>query len=152
MKHTNHQRIEVFCNHFAGAFLVPRADLLSYPLVRTKQKKIEWPEEDLQELSLVFKVSKEVILRRFLILGLTTEDFYQDKREEWYEKWEEEKKKEGGRRNMARECLRDKGVPFVSLVLEAYESERITLSDVADYLGTRLQYLSQIEELARASI
>ncbi|MBA7609837.1 hypothetical protein ES703_17031 [subsurface metagenome] len=152
MKHTNHQRIEVFCNHFAGAFLVPRADLLSYPLVRTKQKKIEWPEEDLQELSLVFKVSKEVILRRFLILGLTTEDFYQDKREEWYEKWEEGKKKEGGRRNMARECLRDKGVPFVSLVLEAYESERITLSDVADYLGTRLQYLSQIEELARASI
>jgi Zn-dependent peptidase ImmA (M78 family) len=32
--HTEAERMEVFCNHFAGAYLVPENDLLNHPIVK----------------------------------------------------------------------------------------------------------------------
>lgn len=156
MRHENRERIEVFCNYFAGAFLVPKDALLNHELVRANSKKTEWTDEVLEKLSWrEFKVSREVILRRLLILEHTTEKFYKNKREEWRlqreEKEKEGKREKKGRRYKPTECIREKGVPFISLVLEAHSRDYITYSDVADYLGVRLQYLSKIEELVRKS-
>jgi len=157
MGYRNTQEIEIFCNHFAGAFLVPRTNLLSHERVK-KQKGIEWSEEDLGKLAGFFKVSKEVILRRFLVLDKTTEKFYNHKKSEWHKEWEEKKKKKEdaeekkGWRNVPSECLRNRGIPFISLVVEAYEAERITSTDVADYLGIRLQHLPTIEALIRKPV
>jgi hypothetical protein len=37
------------------------------------------------------------------------------------------------------------GVPYVRAVLDALHSDRITLSDVSDYLGVRVKHLPKIE-------
>jgi Zn-dependent peptidase ImmA (M78 family) len=136
--------IEIFCNHYAGAFLVPGDSLLKHELIQPFKGSIEWPDDILDKLSKDFKVSNPVILRRLLELKRTTKDFYVKKLEEW-----RPHKSGGGGRDMARECLRNNGGTFVSLVLNAYGRERITPADVADYLGTRLQHIPEIERLMK---
>lgn len=145
--------IEQFCNHLAGAVLVPKNDLLNHKLVQGVNIT-EWPDEILQKLAADFKVSREVILRRLTLLKQASSNFYKRKREEWKvelarkKKLEREKpKEEGFVRNMPRECIRENSVPFISLVLEAHTQGIITYNDVADYLGIRLKHLPKIEQL-----
>lgn len=59
------------------------------------------------------------------------------------------KLKKGGGPPPPRKCIQENGVPFVSLVLESYAKEKITYSDVADYLGIRLKHLPKVERLVR---
>jgi Zn-dependent peptidase ImmA (M78 family) len=66
---------EVFCNHTAGAALVPRALLLSDPIVKS-HRGIVWEDGELKSLAAAHSVSREVILRRLLIAGRTTQVFY----------------------------------------------------------------------------
>lgn len=151
MKHRNRFPVEKFCNHFAGAFLVPREALLNHKLVKSSKSYTEWPQEEIEELTGYFKVSWETVLRRLLILDLTTERFYQMKREQWQKKWEEkenvEGKKKGGGPLSPIKCFSENGAPFVSFVLEAYREEKISSTDVADYLGVKLKHLPDIEQL-----
>ena len=141
--------IEEFCNHFAGAILVPRDALLNHELIKSSRYQLQWSDEILKELAKSFKVSREVILRRLVILGLADKGFYISKREEW-----EATKypRKGGRRNPPEECIRKNGTPFVSLVLESHRKDKITYRDVADYLAVRLKYLPKVEQLIGGKI
>ena len=93
-----------------------------------------------------FKVSREVVLRRLLILGRTTERFYQQKRREWERPLRRPK---GGRRVPPKQCVRQNGIPFTSLVLESARQEKITYRDVSDYLSIGLKHLPAVESLLR---
>jgi len=139
----NEDRVEKFCNRFAAAVLVPREILLGHPLVGSRGTPGEWREETLGKLASHFKVSKEVVLRRLLTFNLATQHFYEKKREEWKKK----ARLHWGRQNPPRRCVQERGVPFVSLVLESQRKDRITYSDVADYLGIRLKHLPKVEQL-----
>lgn len=152
---------EKFCNHFAGAVLVPQNSLLRHSLVRPHTHSSEWSNYELIRLVRDLKVSQEVILRRLLICGLTTRDFYLRKREESRAREELIRREEKERRRKRREyipipqpmrCIKENGIPFVSLVLDAHGQERITFSDVADYLGVHLKYLPKIEKLAESRV
>lgn len=154
--------VEAFCNRFAGAFLVPKECLIKHPQVISKENKNVWSEKSLQSLSKSFKVSKEVILRRLLIFGYTTHEFYNEKRRDWAileEQKQKEKEKQnqeedqdnkktrgGGGRNVARECIQQNGAPIVSLILESYYDNRLNKCDVADYLEVSLKHLPKIEK------
>lgn len=146
--------IEKFCNHFAGAFLVPKDALLNHHrLIGLKRYPPVWSDEILQEIAKSFKVSQEVILRRLLILGLSTADFYKRKHEEWEIKTKEEQgQKKWGKSNPPKKCIQENGVPFVSLVLETYREEKITYSNVADYLAIRLKHLPKIEQIVKGTV
>lgn len=137
--------IERFCNHFAGALLVPREDFLEHKLtdeILSSPKKFN---ELLYKLAKEFKVSQEVILRRMSVLGLINKEVYEKKRKEWQKKeWQERK---GFEPDQARRCIREKGISFVSLVFEAYKQEKITYNDVADYLNLRFKYIPKVVEL-----
>lgn len=140
--------VEIFCNHFAGALLVARDDLLGHHLVVREDRPREWPNRTLGRLAKEFKVSREVILRRLLISRRTSRQFYQIKHEEWETKARErQERKGGGRRDPPKECVQHNGAPFVSLVLESYRNDRITCSDVSDYLNIRLKHLPKVEGL-----
>jgi hypothetical protein len=95
-------------------------------------------------------VSKEVILRRLLIAGLTSKEFYSTKRSEWMKKEKKPKSAKGIKRDIPKECLQRNGEPLTSLVLDSYRNDRITTSDVADYLGIRVQHIPRIERLLEA--
>ena len=136
--------IEKFCNHFAGAFLVPAEKLLNhYLVIQNKQSRI-WDKHNLNVIANEFKVSKEVILRRLLILGRTTNDFYK----RWREKYVKEYRPFGkGRRDPAKACIKERGDKYVSMVFSAYEQAKINTLDAADYLGVKIDQIPKVHEL-----
>ncbi|MDD2756420.1 MAG: XRE family transcriptional regulator, partial [Methanothrix sp.] len=144
--------IEAFCNFFAGCVLIPKDGLLSHRLVAGRTSSYKWPERTLGTISNDFKVSKEVILRRLLIAGLTSREFYSLKHNDWMkkEKKQESSKGKSIKRDIPRECLQRNGTPLTSLILDSYRNERITTSDVADYLGIRVKHIPRIEKLLEA--
>jgi Zn-dependent peptidase ImmA (M78 family)/DNA-binding XRE family transcriptional regulator len=139
--------VEQFTNRFSGEFLVPGPALLGHPVAQSHTGE-EWENDDLYELGRQFKVSREVILRRLLIIGSTTRSFYERKRAEW-EASRKEIRPKRGRRVPARQCLRQNGVPFTSQVLEAAGRDIITYRDVSDYLSIGLKHLPAVETLLR---
>lgn len=143
------KRVEQFCNRFSGEFLVPPEALLDHPLVQAHGKPTARDDEDLHQIARQFKVSREVILRRLLILGRTTERFYRHMRDEWERKLKDRQKPKPGRRIPPRQCVRQNGVPFTSLVLESARQEKITYRDVSDYLSIGLKHLATVESLLR---
>ncbi len=142
------KRIERFCNYFAGAFLVPKQDLINHRLLKTLKSDRDISDDYLKELAGDFKVSQEVILRRLVIIGRSSEKLYLKKREEWEARAKEQRKlKRSGRKIPSRACVQENGVLFVSLVLNSYGAEKITLRDISDYLGIRLKHLPKVEQL-----
>jgi len=138
------QRTEVFCNHVAGACLVPQDDLLARPVVRQHQGDA-WGDDELGGLARTYRVSREVVLRRLVILGLASPAFYEQKRIE-FQKQYRERRREKGFVPQSTNILSAAGRPFVRVVLEAFYEDRITASDVSDYLGVRLKHLDRIGE------
>ena len=146
---SNEERTEVFCNRVAGEVLVPRYSLLENNIVGSKVGKLEWTDFELRNLAKRYSVSVEVILRRLLILGKTTDDFYQSKRRtflESYDDLDKQRKEVGKYAPYHRLVIRSLGKFYINLVLNAYRQEIITSSDVSDYLGTKLGSLNKIEE------
>lgn len=145
---------EVFCNHAAGAALVPRTQLLVEPEVRDQHGLTAWHDGVIDALATRYRASREVVMRRLLILGRTTPDFYKKKRAQYAKEYlafvaaQKAKAKEqegGGFAPPDRLALSTAGPLFTRLVLEGYDREIITSSDVADYLDIRLKHLPKID-------
>lgn len=136
------QKTEVFCNHVAGAALVPQEHLLAHPVVRQHPSQ-RWNPSDIELLSSEFSVSREVILRRLLTFQLTTVSFYQQARRELQREYERRPKGKGGP-SPSVNVVSAAGKPFARIVLEAFYADRLTSSEVSDYLGVRLKHLKKI--------
>jgi Zn-dependent peptidase ImmA (M78 family) len=140
------ERIEVFCNHVAGATLIPKHLLLQQSVVSQHSSKPEWEESDLEWLGSRFGTSKETVLRRLLILGRTNKDFYRVKREQYRKEWDDAQKKEkGGFAPPHQMAISRSGRKFLDIVLRSYYRKKITLSDVSSLIGVRLKHLPKIE-------
>lgn len=140
------RRVEVYCNRVAGAILVPRHELLHEDIVLRKEGDVIWTDEEIIELANKYQVSREALLRRLLICGRTTQDFYQKKRDEFRKKYEKPKKYQGG--GFAppyRMAISTAGPSFVRLVLHSYYQDKITTSDLCDFLNVKLQHMGKIE-------
>ncbi|MGP8068116.1 MAG: helix-turn-helix domain-containing protein [Thermoplasmata archaeon] len=137
--------VEAFCNHFAGALLVPAESLLS----ELPDWKLEL--DDIRDLSTRFQVSSEVILRRLLILGRLKQTEYSglvsEVRAPFVGKKRLERPMTGGR-DIAVARVNEYGGTFVSVILESARRGEINASDVADLLDIRLKHLESIESLA----
>src|SRR5262249_53929983 len=144
-----------FCNHAAGASLLPREYLLHDPIVTAAPAgRVEWDDEILAALARRYAVSREVVLRRLLIIGRTTEAFYATTRQrllgEYQAREEPERETEAEfRRNMPQETVGQFGPAFVRLVLDTYHRQRITLNDVSAYLGVALKHIPGVEQAVR---
>ncbi|HEU4509598.1 MAG TPA: XRE family transcriptional regulator [Pyrinomonadaceae bacterium] len=147
------QAIEVFCNEVAGEALVPQAWLLAETVVRDHGRQTEWPDGLIQALARRYRVSRETILRRLLVAGYTTQRFYEAKREQY--KLEYEARVEAAARQIKESdkeirispstvAVYESGRMFIQLVLESYRRDKITLSQVSDYLEVRTKHLDRI--------
>jgi Zn-dependent peptidase ImmA (M78 family) len=150
------QRVEVFCNKVAGAALLPRHLLLHDPIVAAAEAgRVDWADETLEALARRFAVSREVVLRRLLIAGRTSEAFYAAARQRFLAEYRAREEREQQveaeyRRNMPRETVGHFGPMFVRLVLNTYYQRRITLNDVSAYLGVGLKHISRVEQVVGA--
>ena len=46
-----------------------------------------------------------------------------------------------------RRAVRTLGQPFIRLILDAYYNDRITTSDLSEYIGVRIKHIPDIEGL-----
>lgn len=136
-------KIEKFCNHFAGAFLVPAENLLDHSFVKQNKSTI-WENQVLNPIANDFRVSKEVILRRLLILGRTSNDFYKRWRVEYVKEYRPFGR---GEKNPAKTCIKERGEKYVSMVFSAYNQAKINTLDTADYLGVKIDQIPKVQEM-----
>jgi Zn-dependent peptidase ImmA (M78 family) len=137
---------EVLCNRVAGMMLVPDAALLeAIRPMSAALSKGTIGDNELRILSRQFAVSQEVVLRRVLILGYVSLEFYQRKQDELRKAYEHGREQDGGFALPHQLAVRDLGKQYIRVVLGAYHQETITSSDVSDYLGIRLKHLPKIE-------
>lgn len=138
--------IESFCNRVSGALLFPRAEFLGSDVVRRHGlRNPEWTDEELGGLSRDFGGSREAALVRLLTLGLTTRQYYQSKREEFLEQYRQAQKLAKGFAPPHVVALASAGPAFTGIVVESFNREKITASDVADFLQVRLKHLADIQ-------
>ena len=149
---TDEERIEVFCNAVAGSALVPTEHLRSHPVViQHRPERLEWDDAEIEALSTTFACSREVVVRRLLALRRASVGFYEKKREA-YEKDLEQirlrkaKSQKPMKRNIPSETVSALGRPFISLALETYHQQRITLNDLSDMLGVKSRHIEKIEK------
>ncbi len=142
-------RVEAFCNHVAGATLFPRDALLRTNTVLAHKKgDIAWDDEELKELSRHFGGSREAALVRLLALGLTTQRYYEEKHKGFLRSYSEQRERDrlkGGFAPPHEVALTSAGPTFTGLVIESFNRERITASDVSDYLQIRLKHLAEVQ-------
>lgn len=143
-------KIEVFCNAVAGEALVPTDWLQAIPVVH-QHNKSEWNDEEIDNLSERFGVSRVVILRRLLTIGKTTEYFYKQKSEQFEAEYrikinQEKAEKKPIKIQQHYKVLNQTGRKFARLVIDSYHQNKISLLDVSEYLGTKLTHLPKIEQ------
>ncbi len=146
---SRNSRVEVFCNHVAGAALVPASALVNHGLVQSNEDPEGWTEATLDRLARDFAVSSLVVLRRLLMLGRTTPRFYETFQTEVIaraEKYRAERPPQEGGPPRPVMVVADLGRAFTGTVLDAYKSRVITASDVSEYLRVRVPQIAAVQE------
>jgi Zn-dependent peptidase ImmA (M78 family) len=149
------QQVEVFANHVAGSALVPKATLLTHEILAEVRNPQNWSEEALDILARDFCVSQEVVLRRLLIAGRTTPEFYAAKRRQYLAQMERQETardevSDDFRRNMPLEAASNLGA-FARLVLTSYYSDTINLTDASKLLGVKADKVSAVNDYLKVS-
>lgn len=142
---TEDERVEIFCNMVAGAALVPAAYLLQEPLVKNKPKYTDWSDEEIRTLAARYGTSRETLVRRLLILGRVTERFYREKREQYRQEFAARRRRLSGFAPPDVMAVSRAGKLFARLVISSYYQDRVSASDVSDFLEVRLKHLRKIE-------
>lgn len=144
------QSIEAYCNHVAGAMLVPFGELLAQPTVERANNRTQWGEDDLATLRKTFWASREAVLRRLLMSEKTSLTFYRRMREEYRQQHAgDEGASAGGFASFPRRVVLANGRFLTSLVVDAYDSSVITGSDLSRILGTKLDHLPKILDVLK---
>ena len=138
--------IEIFCNRVAGASLIPKEDLLQENLVKKKSMTDNWDNHELKFLANLYGTSREVVLRRLLILNKTTHEIYEKRKRDFLEEYRSlSKKQKNAIVPPYRKAISQLGNLFSRLVFDNYYHNHITVSDVSDFLGVKLKHFSKIE-------
>lgn len=138
--------VEIFCNKVAGATLVPRTSLFQEPEVVNHGHEKEWSDVAIKSLANRYGASREVILRRLVLFGRASEQFYRIKRKQYYEEYIKFlNKKKPGYPKHHHIIISRTGKLFARLVFESFYRDILTLGDVSEYLGTKVKHLTTIE-------
>lgn len=131
------RRVEIFCNQFAGTFLVPQ-DALAAAL----RGQAVTPEF-VRDLSRQFHVSQLVVWRRLLDSRRIDRATYEDAQRRGADGAPYRPRPGGDYYNTQLAYL---GRHFVALALSQYHQRRITTEQVADYLDVKPKNLAKLEE------
>lgn len=132
------KRIEQFCNALAAEILMPSDDF-SFQL--ESLTKINDPS--IQMLANRYHVSREAVLRRILDRGLVQQEYYEAK----VNQWEEEFEKGGSGGDYYATQSTYLGERYLQLVFSKHYQGRLTLEQVADYLGVKTKSVAGLEEM-----
>lgn len=146
---------EVYCNAFAGEFLVPSQALLGHALVAGHHGS-EWKDSILRGLASDFAVSRETVLRRLLTVGLTTTSVYERERERLQTEYQEytlrvaqqrQKRKKSSGPPWPDRVVHSRGAVFSGQVIGAHLAGAISAAEASSYLGTTPRHLQGIQDI-----
>lgn len=133
--------IEVFCNRFASELLVPSDDFSA----RVGDERPN--DEFIAALADLYRVSREVILRRFLDLRRVTKSTYEEKARAWASDYERHAETASGG-DFYRTRVSYLSPRLLREVMSRYSRGTIDTSQAADYLGVKPSHIPGIEEIA----
>jgi Zn-dependent peptidase ImmA (M78 family) len=134
--------IEVFCNKFAGEFLVPTNDISKYI------SSSNFSNDKIQDLANIYGVSKDVILRKFFDLNCISRNLYLEKVTELRNMHPKSKKdaelpnKEGhSYYNIQKSYY---GKKYIELCFNSYYSNKISIEQLSDFMNMKINLLETI--------
>ncbi|KAF0226391.1 MAG: hypothetical protein FD175_3047 [Beijerinckiaceae bacterium] len=130
--------IERWCNRFAGCFLMP-ADLVRRKIGSIGDISEGIEDAPLKSLSEWFAVSRHAMLVRLVELGVVNPDFYWGKMRQQFSAEEAAYKSFGRPKYYGSRYRSSNGDMYVSLVLEAWATGRITNHNAGEFLGIKNQ-------------
>lgn len=140
-------KVEQYCNHVAGAVLVPRNELLAFDDVRQADGQTEWANDRLLVFRRHFWASRETVLRRLLITGRTSQAHYRAMREAFERQYQDLQEAQSSPAIVPpyRRVILSNGRALTRLALIAYNSQAITGSELSRILNTKLDHLPAIK-------
>jgi Zn-dependent peptidase ImmA (M78 family)/DNA-binding XRE family transcriptional regulator len=134
----DNKQIEVLCNRFAGAFLVPDDDF------DQRIKTVAISDDSIDDLASLYCVSREVILRKLYDRKMVSQQFYEQEVKEW-------RKKSKGKTGKGGDYYRTKGAylgeRYIELVFSRLYQNKISVDQLADYLGVKVKNVPGMEAL-----
>lgn len=134
------RHIERFCNAFAAELLVPAAD---FDAQLREFRRLD--ELAVEGLSNRYSVSRKVVFRRLLDKQLISQELYEEKSAEWAA---QAAKRDGTGGNYYATQASYLGEHYLKLVLGKHYQGRLTLEQVAEYLGVKPKNVAGLEEFA----
>ncbi len=134
------QKIELLCNAAAAEALVPTDDFT----VRISEPEDVTTNAAIRELSVYYRVSEEVIVRKMFDLDLVTRKFYEAKRSE-YAKRRPQKRNRPTLIPRGQIIARNNGREFSKTAASAFHAGEISGGELSDLLGMKLDHLRQLE-------
>ena len=135
------KKIEMMCNEFAGAFLVPEESL---------PKNIEL--KDIKKWADSYSVSQEVFLIRLLKSGKISNANYNKVKKEILKKYQNFKKNKIGGGNYYATKEAYLGNRYISLAFKKYYQKRISLNQLADFLDVKPKAISHIDPFKQRGV
>lgn len=135
------RRIEVFCNAFAAEVLIPHEDFQ----VRVGELRPDEEGELITSLADKYKVSREVVLRRFLDLGRVSGQSYEALVQKWNYEYEEGRSQGSGGNyyNTQAAYLGDR---YMGLAFNRYYQGAISEQRLAEMFGVKARNLPGLEQ------
>jgi Zn-dependent peptidase ImmA (M78 family) len=142
--------VERFTENAASHVLVPEAALEA--AVGSKRKNSSWDIEEVRRLARHFRISPLAMATRLRASDYMNWPAYQNWKDRWNAYLKTLKPSSGGFASPAEKSINRNGKPFVQLVLEALDSNRITSVDAAHYLDLKYQHFQELRETIRFGI
>ena len=137
----DNKRIEILCNQFASEFLIPSEDINPLLIIT------EPTDENISKISNQYYVSREVILRRMLDLEIVKQDFYNKR----VARWDKDRRQQERERKVVRggDYYNTQAAylspNYTECVFTKYYQNKITLDQVAGYLGQKVRAIDHFE-------
>lgn len=140
--------VERFAESAASHALVPE-EALAKSIGAARAPDRPWTISEVQRLARQFRITPLALATRLRESGFMSWQRYHDWRDQWSEYVATLPKRGGGFATPAEKVVGRAGRPFVKLVLEAMEANRITSVDAARYLDLKFQHFDQLRSLLR---
>jgi Zn-dependent peptidase ImmA (M78 family)/transcriptional regulator with XRE-family HTH domain len=135
--HGEERQIEVFCNAFAAHVLLPDSDF--------KKQDLSVDDQNILRLARRYKVSREVILRRLLDMGLVSQKTYTRKTSQWAQDYFDNAPEDGGNYYLTQAAyLSDR---YMQMAFGKYYQGSISLEQLAGYLNVKASNVAGLEQI-----
>jgi Zn-dependent peptidase ImmA (M78 family) len=133
------KQIEIFCNKFAAELLLPTDDF------NAKLKHFGTDRNSVAEIARIFKVSREVILRRLLDMRLITKQRYETDANYFNEEYKKSVASRPGGGNYYATQATYLSENYARLAFSKYYRGSISVDQLADYLNVKVKSVPGLE-------